>query len=184
VVEDKNHCLATSDEIELVALSNLNIDDIIITSPKCHAETNGSIDIYASGGTGAMKYSIDGGATFQNEQLFSNLKAGVYEVVVEDAAGVRVTQQVTLADPDPIVVKVVRIKTPSADGATDGSIVVIATGGTGLYSYSLVNENTGQELSNATTGSVEVNFNKLPSGTYRIIAMMKMAVLERWGQLH
>ena len=170
VVEDKNHCLATSDEIELVALSNLNIDDIITTSPKCHAETNGSIDIYASGGTGAMKYSIDGGTTFQDDHLFANLKAGVYDVMVEDAAGVRVTQQVTLADPEAIVVKVVRIKTPSADGATDGSIVVIATGGTGMYSYSLVNENTGQELSNATTGSVEVNFNKLPSGTYRIIA--------------
>lgn len=170
IVEDKNHCIATSEEVELIALSNLNIDDIILTNPKCHAETNGSIDIYASGGNGAMKYSIDGGTTFQTDKLFSNLKAGVYDVVVEDAAGVRATQQVTLADPEAIVIKVVNMKTPSADGTSDGSIVVIATGGSGLYSYSLIDENTGQELSNATTGSVEVNFNKLPSGTYRIIA--------------
>lgn len=169
VVEDKNHCLAVSDEIELIAKSNLSIDDVILVNPKCHAEQNGSIDIYASGGSGVMKYSIDNGKNFSPDHLFPNLKAGVYDIIVEDALGVRATKQVTLVDPEAIVVKVVKMVTPSADGAYNGSIVVIATGGSGLYSYSLVNADTGDELSNATTGSVEVNFNKLPSGNYKVI---------------
>ena len=169
VVEDKNHCIVVSSEVELIAKSNLSIDDIITVNPKCHAESNGSIDIYASGGSGTMKYSIDNGATFQADHLFTGLKAGTYDVVVEDALGVRATQKVTLADPDAIVVKVVKVKTPSADGTSDGSIVVIATGGSGFYTYQLIDADTGFEFSNLQTGSVEVNFNKLPSGNYKVI---------------
>lgn len=169
IVEDKNHCTAVSNEVVLVAKSNLAIDDIIIVNPKCHAETNGSIDIYASGGSGALQYSIDNGKNFGPAQLFPNLKAGVYDVVVVDALGVRATQKVTLVDPEAIVVKVVKLITPSADGAYNGSIVVIATGGSGMYTYSLRNADTGAELSNATTGSIEVNFNKLPSGNYKVV---------------
>lgn len=171
-VKDKNHCIVATDEIELIAKSNLNIDDIIIGNPKCHKELNGTIDIYASGGSGKMMYSIygDNKDKYGYDSHFEGLPAGKYTVCVKDEANVVATREVDLVDPDPVVVTLIKTQTPSANGATDGSIVVKATGGSGNYVYSLVDVNSGMEMSNVTTGSVEVNFNKLPSGTYTITA--------------
>ncbi len=49
---------------------------------------DGSIMVMASNGEGPFMYSIDGGATFQTNALFSGLSAGDYAVVVVDASGV------------------------------------------------------------------------------------------------
>jgi large repetitive protein len=171
-VKDKNRCIVATDEIELIAKSNLDIDDIIIGNPKCHKESNGTIDIYASGGSGKMRYSIygDDETKYKDDSHFEGLPAGKYTVCVKDEANVVATREVELVDPDPVVVALIKTQTPSANGATDGSIIVKATGGSGNYVYSLVDVNSGMEMSNVTTGSVEVNFNKLPSGTYTITA--------------
>ena len=47
----------------------------------------GSILITASSGVGPFMYSIDGGANFQEENLFTGLAGGDYQVVVVDADG-------------------------------------------------------------------------------------------------
>ena len=47
----------------------------------------GSILINATGGIGPYTYSIDGGLTFQEENLFDNLVGGEYNIVVLDSDG-------------------------------------------------------------------------------------------------
>ena len=61
------------------------IDDIVIVSSTCGA-SNGSIQIFASGGVGLLSYSINGGTTFQAGNLFPNLPSGTYSIVVRDEA--------------------------------------------------------------------------------------------------
>jgi large repetitive protein len=48
----------------------------------CPNESDGSINVYAYGGNGTYQYSIDGGATFGNSNVFSNLSSGSYIVIV------------------------------------------------------------------------------------------------------
>ncbi len=64
------------------------------TDPLCVGTDNGSIVITATG-TGSIQYSIDSGANFQSSNIFSNLPAGSYEVIVQDGTGI-VNQTVNL----------------------------------------------------------------------------------------
>ncbi|MBK8566907.1 MAG: gliding motility-associated C-terminal domain-containing protein [Saprospiraceae bacterium] len=48
---------------------------------------NGSITINASGGLAPLQYSITGGAPFQASNVFSNLGAGTYNLVVRNSDG-------------------------------------------------------------------------------------------------
>lgn len=67
---------------------------VSITDPLCVGTDNGSIVITATG-TGTIQYSIDSGANFQASNIFSNLSAGSYEVIVQDGTGI-VNQTVNL----------------------------------------------------------------------------------------
>ena len=171
VVEDAYHCIIISQEVVLTAQSNLSIDDVYVKNPTCTDQTNGSLEIIVSGNNGAVRYSIDNGVTFQDVSLFENLAAGVYDVVVEDAVGARATVQVTIINPTPVELTISKITTPSSDGKYKGSIEVVATGGSGLYNYILINETTGVEVSNVTAGSVQIRFDNLPTGVYTIKAV-------------
>lgn len=62
--------------------------------PLCIGTDNGSIVITATG-TGTIQYSIDSGANFQSSNIFNNLPAGSYEVIVQDGTGI-VNQTVNL----------------------------------------------------------------------------------------
>lgn len=58
---------------------------------------DGSLMIMASGGIAPYQYSIDGGITLQDSEVFENLAAGPYEVVVNSGDGVcAYTETVTI----------------------------------------------------------------------------------------
>ncbi len=63
----------------------------VLTSPTITDETcmdgNGQIIVNATGGTGALQYSSDGGVNYQPSPVFAGLSAGTYAVVVQDASG-------------------------------------------------------------------------------------------------
>jgi hypothetical protein len=48
----------------------------------CPNESDGSITVNAYGGNGTYQYSIDGGASFGNSNVFSNLPVGNYMIIV------------------------------------------------------------------------------------------------------
>ena len=52
-----------------------------------------------AGGTPPMLYSIDGGQHFSNSEMFENLTAGDYQVMVEDANSCRTTLPVHIPQP-------------------------------------------------------------------------------------
>ncbi len=74
------------------------------TNPSCNGSSDGSISITASGGTGTLAYSDDGGSTFQSPNNFTGLSAGTYNLSVKDANKCVQTGSATLTDPPALTV--------------------------------------------------------------------------------
>lgn len=100
---DANGCLA-SDTTYILTPPALYIDDIIRRAPTCYGDTNGTLQILASGGRGAYQYAISPDSIFGNNALFSNLAAGSYTLFVRDSAGCMVQRGAGLQAPRQLVV--------------------------------------------------------------------------------
>ena len=161
-VTDDNDCgPVTTATISLVSPSPISIDDIQITHVTgCFGELNGEITIVASGGTGTLTYSIDGGINTQMTNTFTGLGAGNYQVVVNDDANCPEGQPVSVNEPAEVVITNVLSTHVTAPGANDGTIIVVATGGTGQLTYTLQPDNVSN-----TTGE----FQGLAPGTYWVV---------------
>lgn len=77
-------CLYEADAPIEVCLVSMIIETGNVSS---EFASDGTISIYPIAGTGPFQYSIDGGQNFFATSEFSNLSAGVYEIVVLDAFG-------------------------------------------------------------------------------------------------
>jgi hypothetical protein len=133
-VKDVNNCIGTS-TAELI-----QPDPFIITKTTvdvaCHGGNNGSVTIYAAGGSGTLAYSIDNGDTYQSSNTFTGLVAGLYKVTVRDIANCTGTIMFSVNEPAPILFTT-GILNVSCYGDQNGSISVNANGGVGNYIYSL-----------------------------------------------
>jgi gliding motility-associated-like protein len=68
----------------------------VTVDPSC-GNTDGSITVNASGGTGTLQYDLNG-AGFVSGNQFNNLGAGSYTIVVQDNLGCTVQQNATLTN--------------------------------------------------------------------------------------
>ncbi|AFK04155.1 hyalin domain-containing protein [Emticicia oligotrophica DSM 17448] len=105
----------------------------IQTSPSC-GNSNGSVSLMATGGTGSYSYSRDG-INYFSTNVFSGLVAGTYNFYVKDGSGCVGSTTVTLVSNDSNISLVATQTSPSC-GNGNGSVSLTATGGTGSYSYS------------------------------------------------
>ncbi|WP_340230018.1 hypothetical protein, partial [Emticicia oligotrophica] len=105
----------------------------IQTSPSC-GNSNGSVSLTATGGTGSYSYSRDG-VNYFSTNIFSGLVAGTYNFYVRDGIGCVGNTTVTLVSNDSNISLVATQTSPSC-GNSNGSVSLTATGGTGSYSYS------------------------------------------------
>jgi len=133
IVEDANGCQA----IDMVTVNTTNgpmITNILVTNTSC-GEENGEIEIIATGGTGDLLYSIDGGNTFQSSNIFDMLEEGDYDIVVVDESNCPVTDQVTINDSEAPRLDV--YYTLAHCGKADGQLEVEGDLGTPPYMYSI-----------------------------------------------
>ncbi|ALW86792.1 hypothetical protein AUC43_17920 [Hymenobacter sedentarius] len=157
LVTDARGCTATCAAIQI----NSIFANIVLTSTQvnvnCTGLNTGSFAITATGGTAPYSYSVNGGG-FGSGNIFSNLVAGTYNVIVRDANGCTATRQIVITQP----VIVLGIPTVDVINATcigaNGSITVNAAGGQGGYTYAL--DNGGFGTSNVFSG--------LAAGTYTV----------------
>ncbi|MGE0132057.1 MAG: HYR domain-containing protein [Blastocatellales bacterium] len=107
------------------------------TNPTCNGAGNGQITLNASGGAGALLYSIDGGQSYQSGNTFTGLAAGDYFVSVKgSAACAAAAQKVTLTDPSPLTFTTTYAN-PTCNGASNGQITFNASIGAATRLYSI-----------------------------------------------
>jgi gliding motility-associated-like protein len=101
-IRDANNCLNSTLPIKVV-----NTAGATVTATSNNATcgfTNGKITATALGGTPTYQYSIDGGLTYQNSNIFTNLPPTNYTVYIKDANSCINTTALTVGNtPIPIL---------------------------------------------------------------------------------
>ena len=131
-VKDDIGC-QTEQSVTLAATAAPTIDAVQTVPPRCGL-TTGEVSLTASGGTGALSYSIDS-VTYRSQPLFQNLAGGNYTVRVRDASGCEATRPVSL--PTSFSVGITTITSTSAGCGQPGSLTLATTGGSGAIEHSI-----------------------------------------------
>lgn len=154
-VRDVNGCIGTQ-TVTLAQPSPFTITNTVVNA-SCHFANNGSLTVFAAGGSGTLAYSIDNGMTYQSSNTFSNLTAGAYNIIVRDAGSCTGEISAIVNQPAQIFFNT-GILNVSCHDANDGAITVYAYGGTGALNYSI----------NGTTYQISNTFENLDGGNYLI----------------
>lgn len=147
VVTDDNGFSATTNEVVIeepgaIQASATTLDD--------------DITVDASGGSGALSYSLDG-QTFQSSNVFADLPNGFYTITVQDENGCAVTTDAVVAV-NTLLTNLSIDAEVDCNGAASGEISVMAGGGEQPYEYSLNGGafQSSNVFSNLSAGSYEV----------------------------
>ncbi|MBP7808795.1 MAG: gliding motility-associated C-terminal domain-containing protein [Bacteroidia bacterium] len=150
-VTDANNCTTTA-TVQIseppVLTGTLTVQDAL-----CNSQCNGSATITAGGGTPNFGYSWTGSAV--TSSVITGLCAGNYSNTITDANGCSLTQSFVIASPTSISVTLTP-SNPSCNGACTGSITTIATGGTGVLTYSWIATGSGQNPTGLCAGNYTV----------------------------
>ncbi|MDZ4667114.1 MAG: gliding motility-associated C-terminal domain-containing protein [bacterium] len=140
-----------------------------LTNPTCNGKSNGSIELFVSGGTAPYYYFWNNGSVFNP---VNNVQAGNYSVVVTDTNGCKINRNYILTESDPMQLSVVKIVDAVCKTTFDGSITLNLTGGTAPYKYLWSNGASTLNLANRLHGEytlvVTDTFNCSTSGKYTI----------------
>lgn len=131
-ITDNNGCTATQN-FTLTQPNAITLSPTIINND-CFGQSNGSISLSVSGGSGNYTYFwLPGGQTTSS---ISNLPAGNYTVTVSDPAspGCSETQTFTVTQPPQLTVTATSTNA-SCNGVCDGTLSASANGGTGAITY-------------------------------------------------
>lgn len=134
-VKDANGCTASAPFL-ITEPADLSSVISAVTSLTCNGSGDGSFVVTGSGGTPPYQYSLDDVA-YQPSGSFTGLSAGSYNVYVKDANGCKDVNNVTISQPAPLVASVLfQINIQCHGSATDGVVVLTASGGTPPYLFS------------------------------------------------
>ena len=137
---------ASTDKIQNVTTCNGAIQD-------------GSVKTNVTGGLLPYEYSIDGGRTYQSEDIFYVSTENTYEVLVKDAKGCLIPTTVNVGFDEEIVYEVTK-EDIICVGETDGRVSVNMTNDQGYNITYSIDGNTYQN---------SPNFTGLSKGTYELL---------------
>ena len=154
-VQDVFGCSAI-ESIDVNEPEELVIDVVEANNIGCNGETNGSILVAGSGGTGPYTFDWNPADLGQTDNP-TNLTAGIYSVTMTDSEGCTTNTSIEIIEPDPIIGTI----TPEPLGCfgdNSGSITIELEGGTTPFSFN---------WSDATIGDVQ-NPAGLAAGDYNV----------------
>ncbi len=149
-VTDANACTATS-AISMYQPSAISLVTSV-TNVACNAQSNGAINLTATGGTSPFNYNWGGGITTQNR---TSLAAGTYSVTVTDTKACTASTTATITQPATLTSSLTATNV-SCYGAATGSIVNNTSGGTSPFSFVWSNGNMSQNPNGLTAGTYTV----------------------------
>jgi gliding motility-associated-like protein len=162
-ITDGNGCETVSDVYTIEDAGNLQVPNVELTQPHC-GRPDGQIVVHAFSPSGSvLQYSINDGATYQADSVFSGLIGTSYVVRVLDGNGCfgfYIDNPVVLADiPGPQVTQV--NVTNETDFLENGAIEIVANGSTPVIYYSIDG--------GATYHSNNGTFNNVVCGMYYVV---------------
>lgn len=144
IATDENNCMSNADMVVLNEPNELIITNVAITeNVSCFGEADAEILITSTGGVPIINYSITGGAPFNELATVTNLSQGNYSVMAQDLNScVSSAFNVTINEPELLtfnafIASNYNGEDVSCNGASDGLIEVVPSGGTAPYYYVL-----------------------------------------------
>lgn len=130
---------------------------ITTTNVSCNGGNNGQSLVTVTGGVGPYSYSWNT-TPIQTTSNATGLIAGTYIVTVTDANGCTTIASANITQPPTLSVSTLSSTNPSCFGSTNGSITVSASGGSGIYQFSL----------NGGSNQLSPTFSGIGASTYTI----------------
>jgi hypothetical protein len=172
IIKDSNKVEVTSNTI------NVNQPDIVVFSSiqepvKCIGDSNGIINLNASGGNGNFRYRyFYKGSSIKDWQNFSNganttisdLAEGEYTIQVQDTQQCKSTDGVIkITSPTALTISNTVYIPTTGNGLSNGSIAVTPQGGNGSYTYQWFKSD------NSTINQITNTAENLSAGKYYVI---------------
>ena len=132
-----------------------------VTQPLCHNGT-GAVVVAGSGGTGSLTYLLDG-VTSQSNGTFSAVPVGDHTIKVSDGNGCTYVVSFTISNPPALSLTLSSQTNVLCKSSSTGSAIVVASGGTPGYTYSITLQPSGG------TATISGNVvSGMKAGTYTI----------------
>lgn len=149
-VTDNSDCTnSESVFISDIVAANLSVTVIDLSHVLCHGNAEGSVEVFASGGTGNYAYNWSHGATGAS---LNNLIAGTYTVTATDGTLTGLVE-ITITEPTPLQVQ---LTGTNAVGGNNGTAMALPQGGTPDYYYLWSNGSTEEMIENLSPGTYTV----------------------------
>lgn len=140
----------TSDTVVITQATEI-VSHFVIQNAICFADTDGSITLTPTGGTGPYTYNWHGTSPLNTTRIYDGLQPGTYTVTITDSAGCTIEETFIITSPDQIVVQgtVTGVTTESTN---TGIIITSITGGISPYTYHWNTGETTKDLYNLRAG--------------------------------
>jgi gliding motility-associated-like protein len=132
---DGNNC-STNTVITIIQNPQIVITSVEYREPTCWGDADGSMNITAAGGVGALSYQLNIGNP-QSNGYYTNLLAGGYLITIRDTLGCTMDTTLVLTQPEPVHFSSLDPQPVYCVGASNGKIIVKGSGGRGGYKYYL-----------------------------------------------
>jgi len=136
------------------------------TNVQCNGAVDGQIVVNATAGTGTLgtgnyEYRLTGpgqSAGYSTNNTFNSLDEGAYVAYIQDANNCEITINVTITEPDSVIIDSVATTDVVCNGTSTGTAVAYLSGGVGNYSYNWSHDNaqTSQTAIGLSDGSFTV----------------------------
>lgn len=130
------------------------IGNVGVLNSTCAGADNGSIFVNASGGTGALQYSLNG-TNYGSASSWSNLESANYIIYVRDANNCTIGLLANVNEPAPIALSAT-LDDVNCAGGNDGFINLNVSGVIEPYAYAWSNGATRDDIFNLSAGTYAV----------------------------
>ncbi len=139
LVED-NLSLGEVANVKISQPNPISITSEFVTPISCTGFTDGKIAVTANGESGSYIFTLNPGGVSNTTGIFSGLVPGNYNVTATDAGSCMssaVSSSFLISEPLALDVSIIDYSNLTCKDAGNGTISAIASGGTGVYTFSL-----------------------------------------------
>ena len=148
----------------------------------CNGANDGVLEVTATGGTGVIQYAISPQMDqFFSTNIFENLEAGDYQVIVQDELGCYQIFDFTINEPDPVLISIVpgSLIPEECSGELDGEFSIEISGGTMPYSVSL--DSYDGPYTTGTATQILFDFTDLAGGDHTVFVRDAEGCESEWN---